>query len=79
MNFGKTMFSESFPELWLYLMGALFIGVVMYFPSGLAGIWKKHGGKVTGFINKLQLVKNVKSMIENNRTNKLSAKNATGE
>ena len=42
VNFGKTYFSESFPELWLYLMGGLFIVVVMYFPNGLAGIWDTH-------------------------------------
>jgi len=39
VNFGKTYFSESFPELWLFLMAALFIGVVMAFPNGLAGLW----------------------------------------
>lgn len=38
VNFGKTYFSESLPELWLFLIGALFIGVVMVFPNGLAGI-----------------------------------------
>jgi urea transport system permease protein len=38
VNFGKTYFSESFPELWLYLIGALFIAVVMVFPNGIAGI-----------------------------------------
>lgn len=43
INFGKTAFSESFPELWLFLMGGLFIGVVMFFPNGLAGIWKDYG------------------------------------
>lgn len=43
VNFGKTYFSESFPELWLYLMGGLFIAVVMYFPNGLAGLWYSHG------------------------------------
>ena len=40
VNAGKTVFSESFPELWLFLMGALFIGVVMAFPNGLAGIYE---------------------------------------
>ncbi|HWA36744.1 MAG TPA: urea ABC transporter permease subunit UrtC, partial [Burkholderiales bacterium] len=35
VNFGKTYFSESFPELWLFLMSALFISVVMFFPNGL--------------------------------------------
>jgi len=38
VNFGKTFFSERFPELWLFLIGALFIGVVMVFPNGLAGL-----------------------------------------
>lgn len=38
VNFGKTFFSESFPELWLFMIGALFIGVVMVFPNGLAGL-----------------------------------------
>jgi urea transport system permease protein len=38
VNFGKTYFSESFPELWLLLIGSLFIAVVMGFPNGLAGL-----------------------------------------
>ena len=29
VNAGKTLFSESFPDLWLFLMAALFIGVTM--------------------------------------------------
>ncbi|RXZ33788.1 urea ABC transporter permease subunit UrtC [Oxalobacteraceae bacterium CAVE-383] len=45
VNFGKTYFSETFPELWLFLMGGLFIGVVVYFPNGLAGLYESHGKK----------------------------------
>jgi urea transport system permease protein len=41
VNFGKTYFSESFPDLWLFLMAALFIGVTMAFPEGLAGLWSQ--------------------------------------
>lgn len=41
VNFGKTYFSESFPDLWLFLMAGLFIGVTMAFPDGLAGVWEK--------------------------------------
>jgi urea transport system permease protein len=41
VNFGKTFFSEKFPQLWLFLIGALFIAVVMVFPNGLAGINKE--------------------------------------
>ncbi len=40
VNWGKTLFSESFPEMWLFLMAALFIGVTMAFPMGLAGLWE---------------------------------------
>jgi urea transport system permease protein len=47
INFGKTAFSESFPELWLFLIGGLFIAVVMLFPNGLAGLWNDYGHKLT--------------------------------
>ncbi|KVL21748.1 urea ABC transporter permease subunit UrtC [Burkholderia sp. MSMB1826] len=42
VNLGKSWFSESFPNLWLYLMAAMFIGVVMVFPDGLAGLYDAH-------------------------------------
>ena len=42
VNYGKTAFSESFPTLWLFFMGLLFIGVVMVFPEGLSGLYKVH-------------------------------------
>jgi urea transport system permease protein len=58
VNFGKTMFSETYPELWLFLMGGLFIAVVMFFPDGLAGVYEKYatkfdlGGKFSKFLGK---------------------------
>ncbi len=42
VNAGKTFFSETFPEMWLFLMAGLFIGVTMAFPLGLAGLWDSH-------------------------------------
>lgn len=48
VNFGKTFFSESYPALWLLLMGGLFISVVMFFPYGLAGLYEKHLRKRVG-------------------------------
>jgi urea transport system permease protein len=42
VNFGKTYFSESFPDLWLFMMAGMFIGVVLAFPDGLAGVYHKH-------------------------------------
>ncbi|HWE04137.1 MAG TPA: urea ABC transporter permease subunit UrtC [Tepidisphaeraceae bacterium] len=38
VNYGKTYFSEQFPNLWYYFMGAVFILVTRFFPRGLAGI-----------------------------------------
>lgn len=54
VSWGKTMFSEAYPELWLFLMGALFISVVMFFPKGLAGLWESHGHRLTGVFGKLR-------------------------
>lgn len=42
VNFAKTVFGESFPELWLFAMGLLFIAVVMAFPNGLAGLYSSY-------------------------------------
>jgi urea transport system permease protein len=39
VNWAKTTFSESFPELWLLAMGGLFIAVVLAFPNGIAGLY----------------------------------------
>ena len=55
VNFGKTFFSESYPELWLFIMGGLFITVVMFFPDGLAGIWAKYSHKLKFFKKKSRL------------------------
>ncbi len=42
VNYAKTSFSETFPQLWLFGLGALYIGVVMAFPDGLAGLWNTY-------------------------------------
>ena len=50
VNYAKTSLSESFPELWLLGLGGLFIAVVLFFPNGLAGIWRDY---VQGSIDRL--------------------------
>ena len=37
MNWGKSSFSESFPDIRQYFLGALFIGFVLLFPAGIVG------------------------------------------
>jgi urea transport system permease protein len=46
VNGAKSLLSEIYPDAWLYLLGALFIGVVLFFPEGLLGLIKKiYGSK----------------------------------
>jgi urea transport system permease protein len=47
VNAAKTYFSESFPQLWLLLMGGLFIAVVMFFPNGLAGVIAQYADQLS--------------------------------
>lgn len=37
VNFGKSAISTARPDIWQMIMGALFVGVVLLFPSGLIG------------------------------------------
>src|SRR5262245_27312382 len=48
VNWAKTVFSESFPQLWLFAMGGLFILVVLAFPRGLAGVVTDHIAPLIG-------------------------------
>jgi len=38
VNYLKTFFTAALPELWLYALGAIFIGVTVLLPRGLAGL-----------------------------------------
>lgn len=46
VNFAKDMISSALPEAWLYVLGLVFILVVMFLPNGLAGLvddlWQKY-------------------------------------
>ena len=42
VNWARTTFSEDLPQVWLLAMGALFILVVVAFPNGLAGIYRRY-------------------------------------
>jgi urea transport system permease protein len=37
VSFGRSYFSETYPAIWQYFMGALFVGSVLLFPQGIAG------------------------------------------
>lgn len=41
VNGAKTVFSESYPDIWLYFLGFMFVIVVVFLPNGLIGLIKK--------------------------------------
>lgn len=41
----KDRISSAAPDAWLYIMGALFVGVVMFLPSGVAGLIRPPAAK----------------------------------
>jgi urea transport system permease protein len=47
VNYAKTYFTTALPELWLYMLGAIFILVTIFLPKGIVGLLqaKLAGGK----------------------------------
>jgi urea transport system permease protein len=52
VNWARSVLTNSFPELWPFFLGGLFIAVVLLFPDGLVGLfarvrerWKVAGGQ----------------------------------
>jgi urea transport system permease protein len=46
VNGAKSWLTVTFPEFWLYFLGALFIAVTLWMPQGVVGLVKKlRGGK----------------------------------
>lgn len=43
VRLAQTFLSESFPEIWLFFQGALFLIVVTVLPDGLVGWWTNYG------------------------------------
>ena len=37
MNWIQSWLTTSYPDLWLLFLGALFMGVVLFFPDGVLG------------------------------------------
>lgn len=55
VNYAKTYFTGALPEIWLFMLGALFVAVTLFMPKGIVGsisafngvksIWKRKGGR----------------------------------
>jgi urea transport system permease protein len=37
VSYGRSYFSESYPDLWTYFLGILFVASVLFFPQGVTG------------------------------------------
>ena len=40
VNLAKSWFTVSFPEYWLFFLGAVFVLVTLYLPNGVVGLWE---------------------------------------
>jgi urea transport system permease protein len=40
VNFGKSVFTTAFPEMWLFVLGALFVAVTLFLPKGIVGTFR---------------------------------------
>ena len=38
VNYAKTWFTGALPDVWLYALGAMFVGATLFLPRGLAGL-----------------------------------------
>lgn len=45
VNGMKSWLTVTYPEFWLYVLGALFIVVTLYLPNGVVGLWKQVHGR----------------------------------
>ena len=41
VNLGKSWFTTTLPELWLFALGALFVFSTLFLPKGIVGLWNQ--------------------------------------
>jgi len=41
VNYGKTWFTGAFPEIWLFLLGGLFVVSTLFLPRGVVGLFER--------------------------------------
>jgi urea transport system permease protein len=45
VNGAKSVFTVWLPEYWLFLLGAIFVGVTLFLPHGVMGLLPRRDGK----------------------------------
>ncbi len=51
VNSAKSGLSESFPAIWQFFLGALFIGAVLLFPNGIIGLFKRESRQLPQWLS----------------------------
>lgn len=65
VRLGQTFLSESFPEIWLFFQGALFLIVVTVLPDGIVGWWTSYGWvKLRSLLGSKQAIATYPSLAE---------------
>ena len=63
VNGAKTGLSESFPAIWQYFLGLLFIGAVLMFPSGIMGLLRSETRRRPWWLSREQARITIRGMI----------------
>lgn len=57
VNYGKTYFTGAFPEIWLFMLGGLFVVSTTYLPQGITGLIDKYALVLKKDSNKKNAIK----------------------
>ena len=63
VNGAKSGLSESFPAIWQYFLGLLFIGAVLLFPAGIMGLLRGEGWRRPWWLNREQARTAIRGLI----------------
>ena len=44
VNYSKTLLTAALPEVWLFVLGAMFVLVTIFLPQGLIGLLRRKEG-----------------------------------
>jgi urea transport system permease protein len=46
VNWAKTYLTGALPEVWLFVLGAMFIAVTVFLPRGVMGLWSQYKNRI---------------------------------
>jgi urea transport system permease protein len=54
VNWIQSWLTTSYPDLWLLFLGALFMGVVLFFPDGVLGATQRLAGRLSELVGRVR-------------------------